>query len=109
MKYRNHLVAIMIIATGAGLATAAEPAQLEVPQAIELVEPEVPYNFIRWGVTGDVEIAFEINEEGHTEKVTIVSATNKQYGDLAKEAVAQWKFEKPAVAGVEYHVPIRFK
>lgn len=102
------LVTLATLLSGGIASAAAEAKGLSKPEAVTIVEPEVPYNFTRWGVTGEVEVSFSIDREGRTEDIVIESASNPVYAESVKRAVAQWTFEKPEVPGVRYHVPVVF-
>ena len=111
MTHMNKLILLSLstIALSGGVVSAATASPpVEEPKAIKIVKPQVPYDFMRSGVTGEVEVAFEINASGEPENVRVLSSSNKIYAELVKQAVAKWKFEQPGVLGVEYHLPVVF-
>ena len=110
MKTIQSLIIITsVLLTGiAGHAETTQHIDPQLPRVIEMVKPEVPYSFIRWGVTGKVDITFQINEAGTPENIVVNSASNPVYARSVLHAVSQWRFEKPELAGAEYHLPIVF-
>ena len=42
---------------------------------------------------GQAEIAYIVNEKGRTEEVQIATATNQEFGEAARDAVARWRFK----------------
>ena len=109
MKYAKYILLMTTIATGAGLAQAAtEPAVVEKPQAIKVVEPDVPYEMTRWEVRGEVTVSFEINQQGVPENIIVRASDNTVYSEKVMEAVAQWRFVPPQVEGVTYVQTIKF-
>jgi len=109
MKYAKYILLMTTIATGAGLAQAAtEPAVAEKPQAIKVVEPDVPYEMIRWEVKGEVTVTFQINQQGVPENIKVEATDNQVYAREVVEAVAQWRFVPPQVQGVTYVQTVKF-
>ena len=109
MKYTTYILMLTTIATGASLAQAAETSTVsEKPQAIKVVEPEVPYEMTRWEVKGEVTVSFTINEQGQPENVSVQSSDNTVYSEKVLEAVQQWRFAPPKTAGVTYVQTIKF-
>ena len=109
MKYAKYILLMTTIATGAGLAQAAEQsAAVEQPQAIKVVEPEVPYEMIRWEVRGEVTVSFQINDQGETENIIVRASDNTVYSEKVVEAVSQWRFTPPETQGVTYVQTVKF-
>jgi TonB family protein len=110
----NHLKSsiLLIIAsiTLGGTLSQAAPATADIkaPKALQIVEPEVPVNYIRWGVPGQVVVSFQINDNGETEYIRIEDADDRLYASRVEEAVRKWRFEKPEIAGVTYRQAINF-
>jgi TonB family protein len=109
MKFLNTSTILTLLVLGAGQLT-AEPltADIKAPQALEIVAPEVPVNYIRWGVPGHVVVDFQINEDGQPENIHVVESDDRQYASNVKDAVRKWRFEKPEVAGITYRLPVNF-
>jgi TonB family protein len=76
------------------------------PQAIEVVEPEVPIMYARAKVQGEVMVRFKLNEQGEPENIQLESASNKVYGRVVEEAVKQWRFEPPMDTRAQYRLPV---
>lgn len=109
MKNQNILLAVSVLILAGGLLNAA-PEGIEVtqPEAIVTVEPEVPVNYLRWGITGEVVVTFQINDEGRPEHIELESYDDRIYGKNVKDAVRQWRFKAPQVKGVTYRMPVKF-
>ena len=109
MKLLSTTLTLLFSALGGSLLNAApETLELKAPQAIEIIEPDVPVNYIRWGKSGHVVVDFEIDEEGRTQNVQLVDYDDRTYAKNVKDAVRQWRFEKPEVAGITYRLPFNF-
>lgn len=109
MNTNKVLILLSLAVLGGGVINAAtEPVKIQKPEAITIVEPEVPYDFIRWGVTGTVTVSFKINAEGVPEDIAIESACNKVYARNVVAAVNQWRFVPPEIEGVRYLMPVVF-
>ncbi|MEX0332196.1 MAG: energy transducer TonB [Puniceicoccaceae bacterium] len=109
MKTKNVLIALSIIALSGGIINAApETPEVKAPEALKIVEPEVPYSQTRWGATGTVVVTFEINENGETANIHIESADDTVYAAKVEEAVRQWRFKAPEVQGVTYRQVVNF-
>ena len=109
MKYKNTLIALSLVVLGGGLINAAtETPAIKAPEAIKIVEPEVPYTQTRWGATGTVVVTFQINEYGHPVKIRLESYDDRIYAAKVEEAVRQWRFKAPAVKGVTYRQVVNF-
>ena len=110
MKKPTILTLMSIIALSGSLTAAAPvPAALEEPQAIEIIEPEVPVNYLRWGVTGEVVVTFQIDEQGRTENVSIESSDDRLYAKSVRKAVRQWRYRPATKNGVKVRVWIRIR
>jgi TonB family protein len=109
MTYKKTFIAMTLILVGGGVLNAGtEPSAIEAPQALKIVEPEVPYAQTRWGATGEIVVTFQINKEGETTNIQLVSADDTVYAAKVQEAVSQWRFEAPEVEGVTYRQTVRF-
>jgi len=73
-----------------------------------MVQPEVPANYVRWGIPGHVVVTFQINEAGRTTNIRVVETDDMTYARIVKEAVRRWRFEKPEILGVTYRLPVNF-
>jgi TonB family protein len=103
------LLSLMTITLGGTLTIAAPAtADIKAPKALEIVEPEVPVNFIRWGIPGHVVVDFQINIDGETQRIRVVESNDRLYASCVEEAVRKWRFEKPELAGVTYRQAITF-
>lgn len=54
--------------------------------------PVYPGELLRANITGDVEVRFLVREDGSVSDVSIVSQSQREFGDPTKEAVTKWKF-----------------
>lgn len=109
MKYlKSAIILSLLPLIGGHLKSAPATADIKAPHAIEIVQPEVPVNYIRWGVPGNVVVSFRINEEGKTEQIRIEDTNDRLYASRVEEAVRKWRFEKPEVAGITYRQAVNF-
>ena len=106
----KHLQIILSLLTLSASLSYAEPDQPAVPEpvAVFIEAPEVPVNYSRWGVTGEVVVSFEINQDGRTRNIRIESHNDRQYAMNVEKAVRRWRFESPELVGVKYRQTIRF-
>lgn len=111
MKHLNTSITLILasLTLGGSLVQAVpETADLKSPQALKIVEPTVPANYARWGLPGHVVVEFQINEDGCTEKIRLVETTDRKYAENVRQAVRQWRFETPEIAGVTYRQAVNF-
>lgn len=69
------------------------PQDVSVPAEMKAAPP--PHYPAEWrdrGVEGEAQVAYIINEKGRTEQVQVATATDRQFGDAAVEAVKKWRF-----------------
>jgi TonB family protein len=79
---------------------AAMPAMPEPPAAVvnrDVVavrtdEPKLPAALLRERPSGVVRVAFELNPDGSTGNVKVVSSTNRALNRASVDAVSNWKF-----------------
>lgn len=108
MKILTTTILSFLAIAGNLIHAAPGTADLRLPEAIELNAPEVPANYARWGLPGHVVIEFRINENGRTEAIRLVDYSDRLYASRVAEAVRGWRFEKPAITGVTYRLPVNF-
>ncbi|NDV61597.1 TonB family protein [Puniceicoccales bacterium CK1056] len=109
MKILTQSILLSVLALGGSVLSAApQTMELKAPQAIEIIEPEVPVNYMRWGIKGHVVVTFQINEEGQPENIHLVDYDDRVYAKVVTKALRQWRFEKPEVEGITYRLPINF-
>lgn len=65
-------------------------------QLIEGPQPAYPAELIEDGQDGEVRIRATIDEEGRVKEAAVVSASHEAFGEAARAAVQQWRFQ-PAV------------
>lgn len=94
---------------GTQLTAAPETMEITAPQAVKIAEPQIPANYVRWGIPGHVVVDFQINNDGWPEKIKLVDYDDRQYAMIVKDAIRQWRFERPDVAGITYRLPFTFK
>ncbi|HSH92346.1 MAG TPA: energy transducer TonB, partial [Ramlibacter sp.] len=61
--------------------------------AIKQDPPELSGALLREHPTGTVTVAFEVNPDGSTSGVKVVSSTNRKLNNVSMAAVAGWKFQ----------------
>lgn len=74
-----------------------------VEQAVYRVNPQYPAEMARQSKEGYVLLNYEIATSGRVENITIVEATNGEFGEKAVEALSQWLF----VPAYENGQPVR--
>lgn len=109
MNTRNKLIALSLIALGGGVINAAPEAKpVAAPEAIKIVEPEVPYTQTRCAVEETVVVTFQINRHGQPMKIRFESYDDRTYADRVAEAVRQWRFKAPEEVEVTYRQVFKF-
>ncbi|MGC9451768.1 MAG: TonB family protein [Oceanipulchritudo sp.] len=110
MKNRNLLITLALLVSGNGGVLLAQPetTELREPEAIRVVEPIVPYEFSRYNIRGNVEVTFRIDEEGRPDEIVVETATHNEFAKSVKNALRQWRFERPEVPGMKYRLPVVF-
>jgi protein TonB len=88
-------------AQAAAAASAAAASQAPVPlKRIKTVAPVFPDSAKNRGVSGWVEVAFTVNQNGGIENARVLNAEPKDVFDgAAIQAVEQWRFEPPTRDG----------
>lgn len=112
MKVETKKLSIVLLTLVLGMgALVAQPstAELREPEAIEIVTPVVPAEFVRYGIDGEVQVTFRIGEDGRARDIAVESATHREYGESVMNALRKWRFEQPEVAGIKYRLPVVFK
>tara|TARA_B100000678_G_scaffold291211_1_gene306842 strand:+ start:3543 stop:3866 length:324 start_codon:yes stop_codon:yes gene_type:complete len=95
MTLKHALMAAATAMTAFGAAGVA-PAAAE-PVLLKQVPPEYPRGAERRQIEGTVDLAFEVNDAGKVENVTVLSESMPGVFDKAAiEAVEAWKYEKGA-------------
>ena len=72
------------------------PAVAAVRKALVAIKqdpPELSGALLRENPTGTVKVAFEVNPDGSTSGVKVVSSTNRKLNNVSMAAVAGWKFQ----------------
>jgi TonB family protein len=107
---KNALIALLLLVLGNGGSLLAQPetAELREPEAIRVVTPVVPHEFARYGITGDVQVTFRIDDEGRTRDIEVETASHHEYAQSVINALRGWRFETPDVPGMKYRLPVRF-
>ena len=73
--------------------------------------PPKPKNDLRKLLTegsGEATVAFVVDVDGNAPNVQIAKATSKEFGDIAKKAVEQWKFSPGMMNGKPVAVRMMF-
>jgi len=63
------------------------------PRPIRQVAPIYPLEFARNRVRGQVRLVFVVDAEGLVENIQIETASHPEFGESAREAVRQWRFQ----------------
>ena len=75
----------------------AEPAPIAAVRReiipVRTDEPRLPMALLRERPSGVVKVSFEINPDGSTGAVKVLSSTNRSLNKASVEAVSGWKFE----------------
>jgi TonB family protein len=74
------------------------PMQEPVPPRLEVIpvqtdDPRLPSTLLRQRPSGVVRVAFDLNPDGSTGNVKVVSSTNRSLNRPSIEAVSSWKFQ----------------
>lgn len=109
---KKTLMLLMLTLTGGGLLQAAMPAeqgQAHEPVILRSVEPIIPPEFARYGIDGEVEVLFRIDERGRPTEIKVENATHYEYAVAVKNALRSWRFERrPEQAGARFRLPVLF-
>jgi TonB family protein len=90
-------------ARAAGTATpnVLNPAQLDhLPRPLAQTPPQFPVEYRQIGLPGSAQIAFVVEADGSVRDADVASASEKEFGEAARAAVATWKFEAGRKDGV---------
>jgi protein TonB len=71
----------------------------EQPEAVLKIKPDYPYDLLRAGIAGEAVLELTIDAGGGVRDVVVVSATQREFGEAARQAVLRWKFKPGKVAG----------
>jgi protein TonB len=105
MKNINKLA--LLLSLGALLPFAASAKSLEqsyletcrkgpgIPVPISVVTPQLSW----YDVGGTVQVQFVVDTTGHTENVSVKSASDRSLADAVVDAVKQWRFEPAQLNG----------
>ena len=63
------------------------------PRTLSSVAPVYPFPLKREGITGFARILLKVDKRGRVEEVRVESASHREFGESAVEAVMQWRFE----------------
>jgi len=64
-----------------------------LPMLKKRVSPRYPDRMRSRRVEGVVEIVFLVDEKGVPQEVQVATATSKDFGDAAAEAIRQWRYQ----------------
>lgn len=64
----------------------------EIPQAETFADPVYPYEFLKDGVEGTARINFSVDQQGQVRDVSLVEASQPEFGYSLVAAVMAWKF-----------------
>jgi len=81
----------------ATIPSASRPAipELTGGELLRQVQPSFPHKARRWGVNGIVELEFTVDESGEVTRIGVIDEQPGGYafGDAARAAIQQWRFE----------------
>lgn len=72
---------------------------LEPPRLLSRVNPTYPRALEAMGVTGRVALELEVDESGTVVAVRVMGSPHPLLAQAAEEAVRQWRYSRPMVAG----------
>lgn len=70
-----------------------------IPDPVGIYYPDTPEELKKEGITGEVSVEFFIDEEGRVRAPRILSASDPRLGQIALNAVWNWRFEPPVRRG----------
>lgn len=65
----------------------------EIPVAQSIVDPVYPHDLLTKSVEGTARVNFSVNKEGEVVDITVVEATEPDFGAALAAAMAAWKFK----------------
>jgi len=84
----------------------------KTPGTVFQIAPEYPAAAKNGGLTGEVVVAFMVDENGDVHEARVVKSTNNVFDDAAVRAVSRWRFEPGRYQGkrvaFRMSVPIEF-
>lgn len=81
-------------------------------RVLEKVTPDYPLAMRRYGLSGEVKIAFDVDEQGRVRNPVIVESDNPGFDEAALRALLQWKFAPATRDGAPVasrHLPVAIK
>jgi len=84
-------------------------AELSQPSAIHKVDPGYPISLIKENVAGTVILYAIIHADGRVGNVRVLRGVDDRVDDLAKEAVAKWRFQPAMRHGSAIDVEATFQ
>jgi TonB family protein len=91
-------------------APAASSPSRSAPRAVHAVAPEYPLQALRNGLQGEVDVEFTLTAGGVPRDLRVVDSSAAGLFDAAAlQALSQWRFAAPAVAGKRYRQIFTFR
>jgi bla regulator protein BlaR1 len=84
-----------IVDTAPEPAVSIEPVVLTGGELVQRIDPEFPSQARRRGVSGKVELEFTVDQRGQVQAIEVIQEqpVGWRFGESAREAIAQWRFE----------------
>jgi TonB family protein len=76
-------------------AVSIEPVTLTGGELIQRIDPDFPRQAQRRGIDGRVELEFTVDRRGQVQAIKVIQERpgGWRFGEAAREAIAQWRFE----------------
>lgn len=101
-----HLVSIAALPAPS---TETAQAPTTAPRALRTVSPKYPAEALLTGLQGRVVVEFMLDAMGVPQDLEVASTTSSQFDSAALRAMADWRFEPPAVPGRRYRQAFTFR
>ncbi|MCH6256676.1 energy transducer TonB [Puniceicoccaceae bacterium K14] len=110
---KRKITSLLMLAIAAvGLAHASVESGFDA-YVLKTVQPEYPERMLQRGESGQVLLKVIVSEDGKLAETKVISATNRDFGSSALQAVKNWKFEAAQKEGKSVAqvvvVPVRFQ
>lgn len=79
--------------TDLALKFANEPVASSNAYVLEMTQPTYPMAMLERGIQGKVTVKIVVSESGDIEDVSVVAATQPEFGEAAVKAAREWMFE----------------